>query len=409
MLTRRSGLLVILTVATAISCAAARKPGTVIKPGFNLFSKDQDIQLGKEAAAQVSQQYQVVQNRQLQEYIGSIGQKLARQPDAGGYPYTFTLLNDPSVNAFALPGGPAFVFTGLLKAADNEAQLAGVLAHEIAHVALRHGTKQASKANLIQLPAMLAGAVVGNGGLLGQLTQLGIGLGANSVLLKYSRDAENQADLLGAKIMSEAGYNPIEMAPVFREVAGRGRRPRAAIPLGSSQSGQPREERGDGSFRRSRSGPTPLSSGDFAQMRALAAQLPAPPKKPQQGASSAAPSGSAQPGGAAQPPCRSIRTVPQPGSQAVHAGPPARVGSLRRPELQLDDYRSPAGTGAGPERQRGDRLRSDPQLLHPGFRARRGPYRRPPRISSARCRGPTPGSRCAAVPGGSASTGWTRW
>ena len=105
---------------------------------------------------------------------------------ADEYPYSFKVVNDQSINAFALPGGPTFVNTGLIAAADNEAQLAGVMAHEISHVALRHGTNQASKANLIQLPAMLAGAVVGNGSMLGQLAQLGIGLGANSVLLKYS-------------------------------------------------------------------------------------------------------------------------------------------------------------------------------------------------------------------------------
>jgi predicted Zn-dependent protease len=183
----RKFLPVILVLALLPGCAA-RDPGDPLKPGFNLFSKEQDIQLGREAAAQVRQQVQVVSNRELQNYITQIGQRLARQQGADEYPYSFTLVNDPSVNAFALPGGPTFVHTGLVKAAENEAQLAGVIAHEIAHVALRHGTNQASKANLIQLPAMIAGGLAGNG-ILGQLAQLGIGLGANSVLLKYSRDA----------------------------------------------------------------------------------------------------------------------------------------------------------------------------------------------------------------------------
>ena len=97
-----------------------------------------------------------------------------------------------------------------------------MMAHEISHVALRHGTNQASKANLIQLPAMLAGAVVGNGSMLGQLAQLGIGLGANSVLLKYSRDAETHADMLGARMMAKAGYNPIEMARFFEKLEAQG-------------------------------------------------------------------------------------------------------------------------------------------------------------------------------------------
>jgi hypothetical protein len=96
------------------------------------------------------------------------------------------------------------------------------MAHELSHVALRHGTHQASKANLIQLPAMLAGAVVGNGSMLGQLAQLGIGLGANSVLLKFSRDAESDADILGSRMMAKAGYNPIEMARFFEKLEAQG-------------------------------------------------------------------------------------------------------------------------------------------------------------------------------------------
>ncbi len=189
-----------------------------IKPGFNLFSKQQDVQLGREAAAQVRQQMSLVHNRELESYVRGIGQRLAAQPQAGDYPYTFEVVNDKSVNAFALPGGPTFVNTGLLLEAQNEAQIAGVLAHEISHVALRHGTNQASKANLIQLPAMIAGGVLGGGSMLGQLAQVGIGLGANSVLLKFSRTAESQADQMGAEIMAGAGYNPIELARFFERL-----------------------------------------------------------------------------------------------------------------------------------------------------------------------------------------------
>ena len=108
-----------------------------------------------------------------------------------------------------------FINTGAIAAADNEAQLAGVMGHEMSHVILRHGTNQASKARMFEIPAVLAGAVVGNGSVLGQLTQLGIGLGVNSVLLSYSRGAESEADALGSRLMSEAGYNPIELAHFF--------------------------------------------------------------------------------------------------------------------------------------------------------------------------------------------------
>jgi predicted Zn-dependent protease len=120
-----------------------------------------------------------------------------------------------------------FVYTGLISLADNEGQLAGVLAHEMSHIRLRHGTNQASKANLIQLPLMLAGGLGGNG-LLGQLTQLGIGLGTGSVLLKMSRTAESQADYNGAQIMAEAGYNPIEMAQLFEKLEAQESQARSA-------------------------------------------------------------------------------------------------------------------------------------------------------------------------------------
>jgi len=269
---------VVLSVLVTCACAA-RKPGSPLKPGFNLFSKEQDIELGREAAAQVQKQHQEVRNQALNDYVATIGQRLARQPQAGGFPYSFTLLNDKSVNAFALPGGPTFVFTGLLQAAENESQLAGVMAHEIAHVALRHGTNQASKANLIQLPAMLAGAVVGNGSLLGQLAQLGIGVGANSVLLKYSRDAEDQADALGARIMASAGYNPLEMARFFEKLEAEGG---SGAPQFLSSHPNPgnRVRAVEAEIRTLPRASYSAETGQFPRMKTLVAQLPAPPQSP---------------------------------------------------------------------------------------------------------------------------------
>src|SRR5688500_15290985 len=209
-------------MAAALAGCASRHPEQAILPGFNVYSQDQEIALGQEAAAEIRKQVEVVNDQRLQRYISDLGQTLARQPQAGGYPYSFTLINDPSINAFALPGGPIFVHTGLLKAADNEGQAVGVLAHEIAHVALRHATNQASKATLIQLPAVLAGAAIGQNSTLGQLAQLGLGLGVNGFMLKYSRDAENQADAFGARLMADAGYNPIEMAQFFEKLEAEG-------------------------------------------------------------------------------------------------------------------------------------------------------------------------------------------
>jgi len=183
-----TALAALLIAALAVAPSMARQPGAPLTPGFNLFSTQQDIQLGQEAASQVRQKVTLVQNQFLQDYLKRIGQRLASTPEAGKWPFTFTLVLDPSINAFALPGGPMFVNSGTIVNAGNEAQIAGVMGHEMSHVILRHGTKQASKANLLQIPVMLAGAIVGNGSLLGELTKIGIGVGANSILLKYSRD-----------------------------------------------------------------------------------------------------------------------------------------------------------------------------------------------------------------------------
>ena len=213
-----------LPVVAAILTAFAWAQGpTQFHPGFNLFSKQQDIQLGQENATQVRKQMKVIHDAFLTEYVTRVGNRLvgAREAQESGFPFTFEVVADPSINAFALPGGPMFINTGLLKAVDNEAQLAGVMGHEMSHVILRHGTNQASKSKLIELPAVLGSQVAG-GSLLGQLTQLGIGLGANSVLLKFSRSAESQADLMGSHLMAEAGYNPMEMARFFEKLNTQG-------------------------------------------------------------------------------------------------------------------------------------------------------------------------------------------
>jgi predicted Zn-dependent protease len=205
-----------------LAAVAAGQERPRLKPGFNLFSKQQDVELGREAAKQVSAQLTLVRDTELESYLGRIGRRLAEQPASGGFPYSFTLVHEKSINAFALPGGPTFVHTGLVLAAENEAELAGVMAHEISHVALRHGTNQVTKALGIQLLAALLGGAVGGDTILAQLTQAGIAFGANSVLLKYSRDAERQADLLGAQIMAGAGYHPVQMARFFEKLEGGG-------------------------------------------------------------------------------------------------------------------------------------------------------------------------------------------
>ena len=272
--------LTVFALSMATACAA-RKPGEPLKPGFNMFSKQQDIQLGQQAAQQVRQQYPVVQNQELQSYTRRVGEKLAATKEArdSGFPFSFTLLHQDQVNAFALPGGPTFVFTGLIKTADSEGELAGVLAHEISHVILRHGTNQVSKANLIQLPAQLAGAVLGES-TMGQVINLGLGVGLNGLFLKYSRDDESQADALGTRIMSEAGYNPIEMANLFEKLEAQGG---AGVPQFLSDHPNPgnRIKAVQAEIQTLPQRKYSSDNGEFQREKRIVAQLPPAPKPKQ--------------------------------------------------------------------------------------------------------------------------------
>src|SRR5262249_17983659 len=141
------------------------------------MTRDQEIQLGKEAASQVEREMEVVQNPEIESWLNQIGQSLAKAPQANAYPYYFKLVNEPSINAFALPGGPMYVHTGLLQAADNEGEVVGVLAHEMSHVALRHGAAQMGKQQTWGTVFGIAGAAAGavQCGMLCQIGQMGVG------------------------------------------------------------------------------------------------------------------------------------------------------------------------------------------------------------------------------------------
>ena len=251
-----------------------------IRPGFNLFSPAQDIQLGKEASAEIEKQVGVIQDKKLTAYVARIGQRLAAVAQGEKYPYSFKVVADPSINAFALPGGPIYIHTGLITAADNEAQLAGVLAHEEAHVALRHSTNRATKAQIFQIPLVLAGGMLQKkGGILGALSQIGIGFGVNSIFMKYSRNAEKQADIVGARMMAEVGYDPVEMAVFFQklEEAGGARGPQffSDHPNPGNRVHYITEEVALLPKRSYTKGSASL----FQAMKARAAKIEAPPKK----------------------------------------------------------------------------------------------------------------------------------
>jgi predicted Zn-dependent protease len=190
------------------------------RPGFNLFSPSQDVEVGQKVSEDVNKQLPLIRDSQVTGYVSNLGKRLARlAPNQSGeakYAWTFNVVNSPEINAFALPGGFIYVNRGAIEAAQYEAQIAGVLAHEAAHVVMRHGTHQASEMLLAQAPlSLLAGLLGQSSSLASQLAQLGLTFGVNSILLRNSRSAESQADEVGTYILYRAGYDPYGMAQFF--------------------------------------------------------------------------------------------------------------------------------------------------------------------------------------------------
>src|SRR5262245_33757152 len=210
------GLAILVGLAAALTAFAADNR-TKLKPGFNLFSTAQDVEVGRESAKEAERQLQILNDRQAIGYIDSLGKRLAARAPGEKYPFQFKIVNDNAINAFALPGGFIYVNRGAIQAADTEAQIAGVMAHEIGHVVLRHGTHAVSRAYIAQAPFAIVGGVLGNNAITSVLTQVG-GLGLNVLFLKNSRDAETQADLMGTQILRDSGYDPKAMVEFFEKI-----------------------------------------------------------------------------------------------------------------------------------------------------------------------------------------------
>lgn len=213
----RAAVVMLATLALLLT-PVAEAARTQLKPGWNVFSPAQDVELGQRLSADAARQFPILRDAKVETYINNLGKRLARYAPFEKYPYTFRVINDKTINAFALPGGPVFINRGVIEAADTEAQLAGVMAHEIGHVALRHGTNQASKQQFASLPLAILGGVLGSNSIGASLAQLGAGIATSGVLLKYSRDAERQADLLGTQILYDANYDPRAMAQFFEKL-----------------------------------------------------------------------------------------------------------------------------------------------------------------------------------------------
>lgn len=205
---------IVAFVALASAAACARNPVTG-KRQLSLVSTDQEIALGKEAAQQVTESIGRYPDPKVQSYVEGVGKRMAAKSERPNLPWTFTVLDDPTVNAFALPGGPVFVTRGILTHLNSEAELASVLGHEIGHITARHSVQQLSKAQLAQLGLGLGMILSEDVRQFGQVA----GAGLQLMFLKFGRDAERQADELGFKYMSAQAYDPREMAHVFTTLA----------------------------------------------------------------------------------------------------------------------------------------------------------------------------------------------
>jgi predicted Zn-dependent protease len=205
----RSILSTVLITSLLTISACSTNPVTG-KKDFTLINKDQELAMGAQAHKSILKQKKPYNNPRLQAYVNNIGQELARHSHRKDIRYTFTVLDDPSVNAFALPGGYIYVTTGLMAYLNSEGELAGVLGHEIGHVTARHGVKQQSAgvASAVLLSVLSKKAGAGSSEQFGQL--------GKALLSGYGRDHELQADKLGAEYLARVGYAPENMIEVVR-------------------------------------------------------------------------------------------------------------------------------------------------------------------------------------------------
>jgi hypothetical protein len=217
----------VMAVAVLVLGAALLPAQTRIQRDRNKYTPEQDVKLGQEAAAEVSKELPLLNDSRTEQWAEQVGRVLVGAIPSefaqAEFRYTFDVINQKEINAFALPGGPMFVNRGMFDAASSEGEVVGVMAHELSHVLLRHGTANATKAQGFQWGQMagaIAGAVVGGGW--GQMIAQGSQFGLGTWLMKYSRDYEKQADLLGSQIMARAGYDPRDLGRMFETIAKQG-------------------------------------------------------------------------------------------------------------------------------------------------------------------------------------------
>jgi predicted Zn-dependent protease len=222
----RSVAAVILTVALSATAFADDKapkkkddPSQIgnrdVGKGINFYSLEKEMALGKQLAEEVARQSKIVDEPLISEYVNRLGQNLARNSDAK-VPFSFQVIEGEEPNAFAFPGGFVFVYTGLIKLADEEDEFAGAVAHEIAHVAARHMTRQVTKSQIANLATIPLSVLFG--GLAGMAARQGAGVAIPTMFLKFSRADESEADYLGTQYMYAAGYDPTGAVSIFEKI-----------------------------------------------------------------------------------------------------------------------------------------------------------------------------------------------
>ncbi|MCU1385803.1 MAG: yfgC 1 [Acidobacteria bacterium] len=214
-------------VASVLAAATLVSGQTRIVAPDNTYTPAQDVEMGRQAAAEARKTLPLMRDDNVTSFVEDVGRRLVaaippplRHPE---FQYTFEVVNVKEINAFALPGGPMFVNRGMIEAAHTDGEVAGVMAHELSHVLLRHGTAQASKATKYEV-GQVAGAVLGAiiGGGWGQVISQGTQFGLGTAFLRFSREYERQADIEGAQVMAAAGYDPNDMANMFKTIQKQG-------------------------------------------------------------------------------------------------------------------------------------------------------------------------------------------
>ncbi len=308
----------VLALGAMLGLAAPLVAQTEVKRGRNLFSRDQDIEIGQESAKEAEREFPLLQDAEVQRYIADLGARLAAQAPGYDFPYSFKVVNVSDINAFALPGGPIYINRGTIEQARTEGELAGVLAHEISHVDLRHGTRQVTKAVAGQLGLSLLGALIGSGGTTGQIIDSVGGFGMNALFLKYSRSAETDSDILGSQILARAGYHPREMATFFELLEQQSSR-RTTDFFSSHPAPDRRRERIEKEAALLSANPPPMPQDRFRAVQERLRRMPAAPS------------------------AEELAKNRQPGGGAGSGLPTTRPATVEAPSRALAWYRSASG------------------------------------------------------------------